>query len=122
MNVTSSVPATKTATIAIQPRHYSYETGYRNVFNVRAYGATGSGTAGEDDTAAIQACINAAAYANNYAGSNKGGTIVYFPKGRYNISDSLTVIDDTANGNQRALIFEGENAGTVGVEVPSILV
>jgi len=51
------------------------------VFNVKAYGATGNGTT--DDTAAIQAAINAA----NTAG---GGTI-YFPAATYLVAGALTI-------------------------------
>lgn len=53
------------------------------VFNVQnpLYGATGNGTT--DDTAAIQACINAASVTT--------GNVVYFPPGVYVISAPLTV-------------------------------
>jgi hypothetical protein len=49
--------------------------------NVKTHGATGNGAT--DDTTAIQAALNAAA-AN-------GKTTVYFPKGTYKISGTLTV-------------------------------
>lgn len=48
--------------------------------NVRAYGATGGGTA--DDTAAIQSAMTAAATA--------GGGVVYFPAGTYRLTSGLT--------------------------------
>jgi Pectate lyase superfamily protein len=49
------------------------------VFNVKAYGATGGGTA--DDTPAIQNAINAATKAH--------GGIVYFPTGTYILNGTL---------------------------------
>lgn len=48
------------------------------MFNVKAYGATGNGST--DDTAAIQACLNAAS----------NGT-VYFPPGTYVVSSTLVI-------------------------------
>lgn len=52
---------------------------YANVFDVRLYGATGNGVT--DDTAAIQAAIDAAKAA--------GGGTVYMPLGTYPISTTL---------------------------------
>ncbi len=49
------------------------------VFNVKAFGATGEGTA--DDTAAAQRAIDAATKA--------GGGVVYFPAGRYILNGTL---------------------------------
>ncbi len=56
------------------------------VFNVRAYGATGDGST--DDTAAVQAAIDACVAA--------GGGTVYFPAGVYKIAGSL---QDTGEAN-----------------------
>ena len=50
-------------------------------FNVRDFGADGFGT--RDDTAAIQAALNAAAA--------KGGGTVHLPRGRYQCSDTLRI-------------------------------
>jgi hypothetical protein len=50
-------------------------------FDVRAYGAIGDGKA--DSTRAIRATIDAA--------SQAGGGIVYFPRGRYLISDTVVI-------------------------------
>lgn len=54
---------------------FSYDKG-STVFNVINYGATGDGTT--DDTAAIQAAVDAAQAA--------GGGVVWFPKGTYSLS------------------------------------
>jgi hypothetical protein len=51
------------------------------IFNVNDYGATGQGTA--DDTTAVQAALDAAGKA--------GGGVVYFPRGRYQLTQALTV-------------------------------
>ena len=61
-----------------------YFTGSFNVFNVMAYGATGDGVA--DDTAEIQAAIDAA--------EADGGGEVYFPAGTYEVSAQLTINDE----------------------------
>jgi Pectate lyase superfamily protein len=53
------------------------------VLNVKAYGATGNGTT--NDTAAIQAAINAVPQTGSYKGGN-----VYFPCGTYYTSAALT--------------------------------
>ncbi|MEI7835897.1 MAG: glycosyl hydrolase family 28-related protein, partial [Planctomycetota bacterium] len=53
----------------------------QTVFNVTAFGATGRGLA--DDTAAVQAALDA-------AGANGGG-VVFFPRGRYELRDTIRV-------------------------------
>jgi len=72
------------------------------VYNVKAYGATGNGTT--DDTAAIQAANTAACSA---------GGIVYFPPGQYVTSSPITVcsyvyyegaVNDTAGATQGTTI------------------
>lgn len=74
------------------------------VFNVRSYGALGNGS--NDDTAAIQAAINAAQV--------NGGT-VYLPAGRYRITGKLFVdvrgITGAPNSNRRRLNFRGDGKG-----------
>jgi len=50
-----------------------------NVFNVRNYGATGDGTT--DDTAAIQAAVNAARAVK--------APLVYLPHGTYRVKDTI---------------------------------
>lgn len=58
------------------------------VFDVRAFGATGDGST--DDTAAIQAAINAAVdFASPSGGILPAGT-VFFPVGEYKITSGLT--------------------------------
>jgi hypothetical protein len=52
-------------------------------FNVKDYGATGNGTT--DDTAAIQAALNAA----------PAGSIILFPAGTYSVASSLAVHTNT---------------------------
>lgn len=52
-------------------------------YNVKLFGAAGDGTT--DDTAAIQAAIDAAAAASG------GPGVVYFPPGQYSISSTLSV-------------------------------
>lgn len=73
------------------------------VFNVKAYGAVGDGSAGgggTDDTAAVQAAISAAA-AND---------IVLFPEGTYRVASSLTLAANTVTlqGTGKAVILGDE--------------
>ena len=73
-------------------------------YNVRDYGALGNGVA--DDTTAIQTAINAA--------SGTGGT-VYFPRGLYNISSSLTYT--AAAGDPAARVhFMGDGIGASAIK------
>lgn len=74
-----------------QLTHKSAPTGsvVRNVFNyledtlnVKSFGATGDGTT--DDTAAVQAAINAAS-------ANSAGRSVYFPAGEYKLTSTITI-------------------------------
>ena len=51
-----------------------------SIFNVLDYGAVGDGVA--DDTASVQAAINAAV-----ASVSAGGATVYFPRGNYNCTN-----------------------------------
>lgn len=73
------------------------------VFNVKAYGATGSGWV--DDGAAILAAIRAAV--------NAGGGTVFFPSGTYNFASTLTLpfgvplIIEGAGPNSSKLNFTG---------------
>lgn len=71
------------------------------VFNVKAYRAKGNGVA--DDTAAIQAAIDAACP----SASSPGGTI-YFPPGTYYIPEALTIPNSgAASPTQCPLRFTG---------------
>ena len=58
------------------------------VFNVKSpkYGATGSGIFGTDDSAAIQAAIDAACASNNVSDLHVSASTVYFPPGSYRMS------------------------------------
>jgi polygalacturonase len=81
-----------------------------NVYNVKAYGATGNGTT--DDTSAIQAAITAAA---------AGGT-VFFPKGTYKISSSLTLGSNVTllGASAQTTIISQATANTNGVTLSSV--
>ncbi|MBV9080112.1 MAG: hypothetical protein JO102_03215 [Elusimicrobia bacterium] len=70
---------------------YPCVTGPKSVYNVKSYGAVGNGTA--DDTAAINAAL-ADIYNNN-------GGILYFPKGTYGVSSTITI--GNAAGNKRSV-------------------
>lgn len=97
-DVTSSAGSTATKITASSITSALTDKGGQ-VFNVKAYGATGSGTT--DDTAAIQAAWNAAMAAHGR---------LYAPPGTYLITSSLTCTD--ANG----FVFEGAGDGaTSGV-------
>jgi hypothetical protein len=71
------------------------------VFNVKAYGATGNGTT--DDASAINSAISAAEAA--------GGGVVYFPLGVYAISSTLSITNATG------LTFQGAGIGSVNTPV-----
>lgn len=68
------------------------------LFNVKAYGATGNGFT--DDTAAVQAAIDAAGVS-----PTTGGSAVYFPSGLYILNSTLTVTD-------KPISFIGTGSGT----------
>lgn len=61
---------------------------FRRGFNVKEFGATGDGVT--DDTAAIQAAIDAITDEEAPEGGQMGGE-VYIPAGRYVVSDTLTI-------------------------------
>jgi hypothetical protein len=67
------------------------------VFNVKAYGATGNGST--DDTTAIEAAITAASVS---------GGIVYLPQGIYMVSSTLTI-----NSYAVSLVGAGQSATTI---------
>lgn len=82
------------------------------VLNVRDYGAAGDGVT--DDTAAIQAAVDAA--------NNHGGAVVYVPQGTYRLSASLDVysrISVRGDGDQVSVLHQtGATAsGLRGVDV-----
>lgn len=58
-------------------------------FNVKAYGAKGDGTT--DDSAAIQAAINAANNGGGIAANTSGGGVVWFPTGTFIVGTTLTL-------------------------------
>ena len=73
--------------------------------SVKDFGAVGDGVT--DDTAAIQAAINAVA-------ANGGGVVYFPPCAGYNLTAPLTVKYDAEHNNQRNLILRGENQGELG--------
>lgn len=81
----SSVPAGLRNRSLISPHQRFFKESVQipgQVFDAKAYGAVGNNVA--DDTAAIQATIDAAAAAGNWA-------IAYIPSGKYRITSSLVV-------------------------------
>ena len=74
-----------------------------DVFNVKAYGAVGDGVA--DDTAAIQAAIDAAKpYCEDDTDYRKGA-VVFFPRGNYKVTSPLDA--STALQSSENLILRG---------------
>lgn len=74
-----------------------------DISNVKYWGAIGNGST--DDTAAIQACINA----NN---SLTGSGVVYFPAGNYKITSSLVI---TTLPYEHTLLIRGQSRGLVTI-------
>lgn len=60
--------------------------------SVKDFGAVGDGVT--DDTAAIQATITAVFNKSSVSGGYQVGGVVYFPKGRYRITSTLTGLTD----------------------------
>ncbi len=79
--------------------------GLFNVYNVKDYGAVGNGST--DDTAAIQAAIDAA---DNASGLS-GGSTIFFPNGTYNITGIIIGSANTSgNGRQSNVSLLGESS------------
>jgi hypothetical protein len=98
----NSVTAPAIANGAVSQSKLDFQLGYINAQNP-PYGATGKGTV--DDTAAIQAALNA-------AGANGGG-VVLLPRGNYLISSHLVVPAQTSLvGVWRAVTAFSQNLGT----------
>ncbi len=76
--------------------------GLEGVFNVKDYGATGDGVT--DDTAAIQAAVDAALQAIDDADGNGFYGIIFFPPGHYTVTASIEVPNSE---HDRSIIFEG---------------
>jgi hypothetical protein len=84
----SGVDATDFARVAQQA------VGYQAI-NVKAYGATGDGVA--DDTAEIQAAIDAAYAIGDTSDGTYFGSIIFFPPGVYLVTDTLLFNAGNAN-------------------------
>jgi len=74
----------------------------QTVFNVRQFGADGTGA--KDDTAAVRAALSAA--------EKNGGGVVYFPRGRYQVTDTLAI--------PRFTVLRGEKREWVSVFWPDL--
>lgn len=70
-------------------------------YNVRWYGAVGDGIA--DDTAAIQAAIDAATSSQVYGFTRPGRIRIYLPSGVYKITDAIDLCD------KQGLTLEGDS-------------
>jgi len=84
--------------------------------SVKDFGAVGDGST--DDTTAIQNAINALGqlitsnpYANSNIVSTVGGGILYFPKGKYKVTNTLLY--------SGGMIWQGDDLGTAIVFTPS---
>ena len=98
----NAVTAPSIAKGAVGLAQVNFQLGYINAQNP-PYGATGNGT--NDDTAAIQAALNA-------AGANGGG-VVFLPRGNYLISSHLVVPAQTSLvGIWRAVTAYSQYLGT----------
>jgi hypothetical protein len=78
--------------------------------DVRQRGARGDGVA--DDTAAIQAAIDAAP---------ADGGMVFLPAGVYRLTRPLEIVDDTAHANRRGLQVVGAGGGASGGGIGCLL-
>ncbi len=80
-----------------------------DIFNVKDFGAVGDGS--HDDTANIQAAMDAAWLAGTTSSGNAKGAIVYFPPGTYVASASLT---NASSGNGKIrLVGAGKYCTTI---------
>lgn len=81
--------------------------------NVKDYGAKGDGVT--DDTAAIQAAMNAASTRSRSEPFPGGGTYinsnaaVFFPSGRYNVTDTITIKADMI-GEGQAILYQSDSS------------
>jgi len=109
----ASIPLTGSEVIPLNQNGVTKQTTLSQislpVVNVKAYGATGDGTT--DDTAAIQAALDAV-----YAG---GGGTVYFPEGVYRVT---SVVKSWTSSVSVKLVGDGKRATVIrklgGVNTP----
>lgn len=78
----------------------------RDVISVKDFGAVGDGIA--DDTAAIQAAINAAIYNNNLNTADGLKLRVYIPGGIYRITDTIHIGYGTLSSQYTSCVVEGD--------------
>ena len=78
--------------------------------SVKDFGATGNGTT--DDTAAIQAAINACATRLSNVEKTPVAQAVYFPYGQYLITSPLNLTADNGAANRRGIRLYGEEASS----------
>ncbi|WP_354637112.1 glycosyl hydrolase family 28-related protein [Kitasatospora camelliae] len=96
---------------AAEPATAAVATGGSDWFDVRSYGAIGDGTT--DDTAAIQAALDAAKAA--------GGGTVYFPTGSYPVTPAGATPALTVGGNGIRLVGAGSKAAMLVKRTDGIL-
>jgi hypothetical protein len=87
-----------------------------DIFSVKDFGAVGNGIT--DDTAAIQAAINAAAVFNASRIDDKlKGAMIFFPRGEYLITSTLTL--NTMNHSGIGLVGAGVGATILKLNITS---
>jgi hypothetical protein len=99
---TYAFPATGTPASRTVPDRFA------EILNVKDYGAVGDGVT--DDTVAVQATINAALALRSHSGMTVGAT-VFFPRGEYLITSSLTAANPGYSSNIRLVGEEGSGSG-----------
>jgi hypothetical protein len=97
----NNAPVTVTSTTTARP----LAARFSDVVNVKDFGAVGDGLA--DDTAAIQAAINAAQ--DLVQGRFRGGAVVFIPAGTYLITSTLNISEGDTSGIAGGINGTGRN-------------